>query len=50
MGNFFVEIRRRRVFLTISIYVVAAWLLMQIADVLFPGWGARFHFRSWARS
>jgi len=39
MEHFFAELKRRRVFLTISIYVVAAWLLMQIADVLFPGWG-----------
>jgi len=38
MANFYSELRRRRVFSTISIYVVAAWLLIQIADVLFPGW------------
>ena len=38
VANFYSELRRRRVFATISIYVVAAWLLIQVADVLFPGW------------
>jgi len=38
MANFYSELRRRRVFATVSIYIVAAWLLIQIADVLFPGW------------
>jgi TolB-like protein len=41
VGKFFAELKRRRVPLAISIYVVSAWLLMQIADVLFPGWGIR---------
>ena len=31
--------RRRRVFRTAGIYIVGAWLLLQVADVLFPGWG-----------
>ena len=39
MGHLFAELRRRRVLPTVSIYVVAAWLLIQIADVLFPGAG-----------
>ena len=39
MGHFFAELKRRRVLPTVSIYVVAAWLLIQIADVLFPGAG-----------
>ncbi|MCP4047249.1 MAG: tetratricopeptide repeat protein, partial [Gammaproteobacteria bacterium] len=38
MAGFYHELRRRRVFGTISIYVVGAWLLIQVADVLFPGW------------
>ncbi len=33
------ELRRRRVFRTAGLYVVGAWLVMQVADVLFPGWG-----------
>jgi TolB-like protein/Tfp pilus assembly protein PilF len=33
------ELRRRRVFRTAGIYIVGAWLLLQVADVLFPGWG-----------
>ena len=28
-----------RVFRMIAIYVVGAWLVLQVADVLFPGWG-----------
>jgi len=39
VGKLFTELKRRRVPLAISIYVVSAWLLIQIADVLFPGWG-----------
>jgi TolB-like protein len=34
--NFLRELRRRRVLRTASIYVVGAWLLMQVADVVFP--------------
>jgi len=33
------ELRRRRVFTTAGLYVVGAWLILQVADVLFPGWG-----------
>ncbi len=33
------EFRRRRVFTTAGLYVVGAWLVMQAADVFFPGWG-----------
>lgn len=39
MKWFFAELKRRHVFATVSIYVITVWLLMQIADVLFPGWG-----------
>jgi len=37
--GFFQELRRRRVFATAGFYVVGAWLVMQVADVVFPGWG-----------
>ena len=33
------ELRRRRVFQTAGVYIVGAWLVMQVADVLFPAWG-----------
>jgi TolB-like protein/Tfp pilus assembly protein PilF len=33
------ELRRRRVFRTAGLYVVGAWLVMQVADLFFPGWG-----------
>ena len=39
MRRFVTELRRRRVFRTAGIYIVGAWLLLQVADVLFPGWG-----------
>jgi len=32
------ELSRRRVFTTAGLYVVGAWLVMQAADVFFPGW------------
>ena len=35
-GNLFVQARRRRVFRTAGLYVVGAWLLLQIADMVFP--------------
>lgn len=33
------EIRRRRLPQTVALYVLGAWVLMQVADVLFPGAG-----------
>jgi hypothetical protein len=39
MTGLFRELRRRRVFRTAAYYIVGAWLVMQVADVLFPGWG-----------
>jgi TolB-like protein/tetratricopeptide (TPR) repeat protein len=33
------ELRRRRVFRVAGLYVVAIWLLMQVADIVFPVWG-----------
>ena len=46
MRDFITELRRRRVFRTAGIYIVGAWLLLQVADVLFPilgvpEWGLR---------
>ena len=35
----FREARRRKVFRTAALYVVGAWLALQVADVLFPGFG-----------
>jgi TolB-like protein/Tfp pilus assembly protein PilF len=32
-------LRRRRMLSTAGLYVVGAWLVMQAADVFFPGWG-----------
>ncbi len=37
VGRFVRELRRRRVFRTAGLYVVGAWMLMQVADVFFPG-------------
>jgi TolB-like protein len=37
--HFIRESRRRRVFRTGALYVVGAWLALQVADVLFPGFG-----------
>ena len=30
------EMRRRRVFRTVALYIVGTWLMMQVADVVFP--------------
>ena len=30
------ELHRRRVFRTVALYIVSSWLLLQVADVLFP--------------
>jgi hypothetical protein len=49
--RFLKELRRRRVFRVAGIYVVGVWLLMQAADVLFPGWGiheAAIRYLFWA--
>ncbi|MEM1262886.1 MAG: tetratricopeptide repeat protein [Pseudomonadota bacterium] len=39
MSTFFKELRRRRTFRTAGLYVVGAWLVMQVADLFFPAWG-----------
>ncbi|WOJ92210.1 hypothetical protein R0135_10465 [Congregibacter variabilis] len=35
-SGLFAELRRRRVFRTLALYILAAWGLMQVADVLLP--------------
>lgn len=37
-GGFFRELRRRGVFRVTALYIIAAWLIMQVADVFFPVW------------
>ena len=36
MNRLLSELRRRRVFQTAALYIVAAWLALQVADVLLP--------------
>jgi TolB-like protein/tetratricopeptide (TPR) repeat protein len=36
--SFLKELRRRRVFRVAGLYIVTAWVLMQVADVVFPAW------------
>jgi TolB-like protein len=37
--KFWQELRRRRVFRLAGLYIVGAWLVIQVADVSFPAWG-----------
>ena len=37
--NFWKELRRRRVFRLAGLYIVGAWLVIQVADISFPAWG-----------
>jgi TolB-like protein/tetratricopeptide (TPR) repeat protein len=49
--RFLKELRRRRVFRTAGLYVVGAWLVLQAATMLFPGWGVpaeAIRFLFWA--
>jgi TolB-like protein/tetratricopeptide (TPR) repeat protein len=39
LSHFLKEARRRRVFRVIGLYVVAAWALLQVVDLLFESWG-----------
>ena len=39
VARFFREARRRKVFRTAALYIVGAWLSLQVADVLFPEFG-----------
>jgi len=36
MGNLFQELKRRKVYNVITVYVVTSWLLLQVSDTLFP--------------
>ena len=36
--NIFTEFRRREVFKTLALYIVGAWVVVQVADLLFAGW------------
>lgn len=36
MKRLLIELRRRRVFRTAALYIVGAWLVLQVADVVFP--------------
>ena len=40
MGSLFQEIKRRKVFRVAAIYAVVAWVLIQVADVVLPTFGA----------
>jgi TolB-like protein len=39
IGQLYREARRRKVFRTAALYVLGAWVALQVADVLFPGFG-----------
>lgn len=36
MGNFFQELKRRKVFRVGAVYAVVSWVIIQVADTLFP--------------
>ena len=38
-STFIRELRRRKVFRTAVVYVIAAWVILQVADLAFPGLG-----------
>ena len=40
MSSLFIELRRRNVFKAGAAYAIVAWLLIQIADIVFPTFGA----------
>jgi TolB-like protein/Flp pilus assembly protein TadD len=47
MSNLFEELRRRNVFRVAIVYAIAAWLILQVADIIIPAlgipdWGIRF--------
>jgi TolB-like protein/Tfp pilus assembly protein PilF len=50
-SRFLKELRRRRVLRVAGLYVVGVWLLMQVADVVFPAWsipGQAIRYLMWA--
>ncbi len=36
MRNFLNELRRRRVFRMTAVYIISGWVVLQVADLLFP--------------
>ena len=38
VSDFFSELRRRRVYQTIGLYIVGAWVVLQVADLAFESW------------
>lgn len=47
LNSFFKHLRVRRVFSTVAIYAIGAWLVLQVAETVFPGlgvpdWAIRF--------
>ena len=43
MASLFRELRRRRLFRTAVIYVIGAWVVVQVADLAFEAWGFQEH-------
>ena len=39
IGRLFDELRRRRVFRMTAVYIITSWVLLQVADLLFPALG-----------
>ena len=37
IGAFFIELRRRRILRVTALYIIAAWVVLQVADLAFPG-------------
>jgi TolB-like protein len=37
--KFWKELRRRQMFRLVGLYIVGAWLVIQVADIVFPAWG-----------
>jgi len=49
MGQFFYELKRRKVLRVVAAYIVASWVVLQVADLLseileLPDWTAKFAF------
>ncbi len=41
LTDFLAELRRRRVFRVTGLYVIGAWVVLQVADLAFATWGVR---------
>ena len=39
IGRLFNELRRRRVFRMTAVYIITSWVVLQVADLLFPALG-----------